>query len=260
MNIKQMLSSIKSFTSENSPVILSSLAVGGVITTAVFAAKGAVAAFTDVDLLESKRYTAGEESPTKREIFEATWYHFAPAVVSGIVTITAIVLAQRINGRRQAALAAAFTLSEKTLTDYREKFVELMGERKDQKVIDAIAKDQIEANPVSQSHIINTGQGTALCYDTLTGRYFTSDPDRIRRAVNELNELVLTGGNYYASQNDFYELLNLPHALLGEDLGWNAHHLMDLSFSAHLSENEVPCLSLVYNVRPIPRYYKVNPY
>ena len=54
----------------------------------------------------------------------------------------------------------------------RKKVVEAVGEKKEKKIQDAVAKERIDSHPVGTSQIIITGKGSELCYDTVSGRYF----------------------------------------------------------------------------------------
>ena len=151
--------------------------------------------------------------------------------------------------KRNAALATAYKLSETALTEYKDKVVEVIGENKEKGIRDKIAEDKVHNNPVSQNQVIITGGGDTLCYDALGGRYFKSSMDKIRKAENELNRLMLR--DMYVSLNEFYDELGLDHTKLGDDLGWNLDDgLIELNFSSQLAENETPCLVVDYNVAP----------
>lgn len=56
--------------------------------------------------------------------------------------MTCLIGASSVNLRRNAALATAYTLSESALKEYREKVVETIGEKKEQAVQDAVAKER----------------------------------------------------------------------------------------------------------------------
>ena len=51
---------------------------------------------------------------------------------------------------------------------------------------DAIAKDRIDKNPVSSREVIITEKGNTLCYDAVSGRYFKSDIDKLKRLKSSL--------------------------------------------------------------------------
>ena len=110
------------------------------------------------------------------------------------------------------------------------------GEKKERGVRDAIAKDKIDKNPVSNSEVYITKKGDTLCYDTISGRYFKSDIDKIKKIENELNRRLIS--EMYISLNEFYYELGLQCTKTGNDLGWNVGEgLIDIRFSAQISED-----------------------
>ena len=97
--------------------------------------------------------------------------------------------------------------------------------------------------------MIVTGKGNTLCYDAFNSRYFYSDIDQIKRAINELNRRMLN--EMYVSLNDFYDELNLKHSGNGYELGWKLDDgLVEIDFSSQLSDDGRPCLVLEYLVAP----------
>lgn len=58
-----------------------------------------------------------------------------------------------MHAKRTAALATAYKLSETALTEYKEKVVETIGEKKEQLVRDKIDKDHIDKDPVSKKRL-----------------------------------------------------------------------------------------------------------
>ncbi|MBQ5562679.1 MAG: hypothetical protein IIT39_04770 [Clostridia bacterium] len=80
-------------------------------------------------------------------------------------------------------------------------------------------------NPVSEvesTAIVTTGYGDTLCYETLSGRYFYSDIEKIRAAVNRANKIILEES--YISLNEFYDELDLGHTGIGDSIGWGVAH------------------------------------
>lgn len=248
------MSALRWFVRKNSSSILTGVAIGGVVSTAIFAARGAAKAVRDVIDAENRI----NRSLTSRETFKITWHHFAPAVYSCGLTIFSVLAAQKVNNQRYAAMAAAFAMSERSIETYRDKLIELMGPKTNDKILNAITRDEIDNNPPSAGEVIITGKGDTLCRESLTGRYFKSDYDKINKAINEFNHNVLK--DYYASFNDFLYLLGLPPTKLGDELGWNAMRLLEVSFTSHLSEDGTPCLNMEYMNLPVDKYYKVNPH
>lgn len=250
MRLSSLAKAFGRFTKKHSSVILTGVAVGGVITTAFFVARGTMDAFRDVLRVEDIE----GRTLNNREIAHLVWPHYVPAVSVATITIGAIVVNQTVNNKRQAALAAAFSLSERTLAEYREQMVERLGQRKANNVMDGVGEQRILENPPTSEQVIATGKGDTLCTEEMSGRYFMSDIEAIRKAVNDLNSLVYS--NDYASLNDFYDLLGLSTTVIGSELGWHTQHHLDVHFTSALTPDQVPCLMLQYYKRPIAEYYK----
>lgn len=237
-----------SVLSKHSPEILVGAGISGMIATTILAVRATPKA---IRLIEDK---ASEESchPSeikKTEKVKLCWKCYIPAAITGVTSIACVIGAQSVNARRNAALAAAYALSDSTLREYREKVVETIGEEKEKIVRDKIAEERINKNPDTNAEVISTDRGDTLCYDTLSGRYFYSDPESIRQAVNDLNETMLN--DMYVSLNEFYDNLNLDHTKLGDDLGWSMDDgQVRISFSSQLSSRNKPCLVLDYMVAP----------
>ncbi len=231
---------------KHSPEILMGTGITGMIVTTVMAVKATPKALT---LLEEKKDEYETDTLTLTEMVKAAWACYIPSAIIGGVSIFCLIGASSVNLRRNAALATAYSLSETALKEYQEKVVETFGEKKEQNVRDSIAQDRINNNPVNQHEVIITNNGETLCCDSLSKRYFKSDIDKIKKAVNELNRQMLT--DMYVSLNDFYYELGLDSTKLGDDLGWHVDDgLIEINFSSQLANGETPCLVLDYRVAP----------
>ena len=251
-NVSNFIKGVQAFTTKHSPEILTGIGIAGMVTTTILAVRETPKALM---LIRDAEYEKKEGSLTAAEKFKACWKCYIPAVVTGSVSIACLVGASSVNLRRNAALATAYKLSETALTEYREKVIETVGEKKERLVRENIDKDHLEKNPVTNNNVIVTGNGDTLCYDSLFGRYFNSDIDKIKRAINELNrELIMDN---YVSLNDFYDCLDLDHIEIGDDLGWNVDDgLIDVDFGSQLASNGRPCITLNYTIAPRYGYSK----
>ena len=67
--------------------------------------------------------------------------------------------------------------------------------------------------------------------------------------MNDINAQLRD--DYFVSLNEFYNLLGLSNVKLGEDIGFAVEDsYLNLSFSATLTDNNIPCLVLNYDVSP----------
>ena len=238
--------------SDNAPAILTATGVAGVLTTVYFAVKATPEAYRQIQ--DAKSETT--EEITNLDVVRLVWQEYIPTAVSGVVTIASILAVNTIHTRRQAAVMSLYTISERALSEYQSKVRDTIGERKEKGIRDAVVADRMVADPISNTQVLVTGTGDNLCYDSLTGRYFKSDIETIRRAQNDVNAKAIN--DMYASQNDFYAMVGLPPAVFVVGHGWRPDAQMDISFSSHLSEEGTPCLALDYRVKPIRGYWKMN--
>ena len=240
--------------SKHSPEILTGIGIAGMITTTILAVKATPKALKKIE--EVKEVECKDEL-TAVETVKVTWKCYIPSAVTGAASIACLIGASSVHVRRNTALATAYKLSEAALTEYRDKVVETIGEKKEHLIRDEINKDRVEKNPVSKSEVIITEKGNTLCLDTISKRYFKSDMEKIKRAVNELNRRMIL--DMYVSVNEFYDELGLDHTSIGDDLGWNIDHgFIDIHFGSAISDDGTPCIVLDYQVAPRWDYSKLG--
>lgn len=238
--------SLKTAIKKHSPEILTGIGIAGMITTTVMAVRATPKALI---LIEERKEEIGAEKLEAMDMVKTTWACYIPAAITGTLSVACLIGASSVNARRNAALATAYTLSESALKDYQGKVIEMFGEKKNEAVKDAVAKDKVEKNPVVTREVIITEKGNTLCYDSISGRYFKSDIEKIKKAECELNRQMLD--DMYVSLNDFYYEIGLDSVKLGDELGWNVDSgYIDLSFSSQLASDGTPCLVIDYSVAP----------
>lgn len=244
---------VKTVVSKHSPEILTGIGIAGMVTTTVLAVRATPKALM---LISDAAYEKDEAHLTAVEKTKACWKCYIPAAVTGVSSVACLIGACSVSARRTAALAAAYQISETALTEYKDKVIETIGEKKEQAVRDKIAEDRVKNTPASRSEVIITDKGNTLCFDSLSARYFKSDIDRIKRAENELNKRMLHDITGYVSLNEFYDELGLDTIPIGDDLGWNVEKLIDIGFSSQLNDNGEPSIVLDYLVAPKYDYSK----
>ena len=238
---------------KNSPGILTALGVAGSVTTAVLASKATLQA--DKKLQEMKKQEEeGHEPFTMKEKAKSILPYYIPAAIMLLTTSACIIGSHSISTRRQMALASAYSLSTEAMKEMENKFKEVNGEKKFEKLKDDIHHDRIVANPPSEDSIIITGKGNTLLYDEFSGRYFRGDIDSVDKAQNKMNNDLLNG--HYVTLNDFYYLIGLKDIKLGENLGWhlNSTGPIEIRISYSGADNGEPCGVLEYDVMPTFEY------
>lgn len=251
-NLSQFIKDVRVTMVKHSPEILTGLGIGGLVTTTILAVRATPKALR---LIEEKKRQEHLDELTPIETVKTTWKCYVPAAIIGTTSIACIIGATSVNMRRNAALATAYKISETALSEYKEKVIETIGEKKEQTVKDKVAEKRLKENPVNKNSVIVTKKGNTLCYDHWSGRYFYSDRDQIVRAVNELNRRMLSEG--YISLNELYDALELDHIPVGYELGWNIDRgLIELDLGSHLNDEGTPCLVLDYTIAPRQGYSK----
>jgi hypothetical protein len=249
-SLSKITRSVRTSLSKHSSEILTGVGIAGMVTTTVLAVRATPKA---IQLIDEKKDEIECDELSKIEVIKTCWKCYIPAALTGTLSIGCLVGANSVNARRNTVLATAYKLSETALTEYQEKVIETIGEKKEQSIRDKIAKDHIDKDPVSNREIIITNNGDTLCYDVISGRYFKSDIEKIRRAENLLNKQLLD--DMYVSLNEFYYEIGLNSTSIGDDLGWNIDKgLIELGFSTQLSDDGTPCLVVDYQVAPMYNY------
>lgn len=251
--IRAMLKQAEKFTIDNSPGILTAMGVVGTVATAVLTHKAATKAERilaleyDTRLRESR--VPGDEVITRKESVALVWKLYIAPVSAGTITIGCIFGANHIGTRRAAAIAAAYTITEKAYEEYKERVVETIGESKERAIRDDIAQRRVDANPLNENNVVIVGTGDVRCMDTWSGRYFESYVEEIKRAMNQVNYLVNSHG--YATLTDFYDAVGLSRTQESDEIGWSSDKLLDLTFSTAMSEDGRPCVTFTFTVTPV---------
>lgn len=177
-------------------------------------------------------------------------YAIPPVLFAGI-GVCCIVAGNQINVQRGAAAMMAYTLSQETLRDYREKTRELVGDKKERSIKEAVANDLLERNNPKNSTVIITDNGDRLCFDNIINQYFKSSKTRVETAINKLNFDIINGRSI-VTLNDYCLTLGLPEVELGTELGWGLSNPINVTFGSKLLDNGDPCVSIFHNNIPKP--------
>lgn len=261
MNLHQIIRDAKLLVSDNSPAILTGIGVAGTITTAVLTGR---AAYNIGDLHRMDEVYSINPITRKRTYFQQeqladlktkvrwAWPFFVPPAIVGVGTITSIVFANRIGSRRAAAVAAAYTISERAFSEYKEKVVDHIGKEKERKVRDEIAQDRVNRSDAPKGVLVVSNGDDVLCHDAWSNQYFHSDMETIRKAVNDINAQILHSD--FATITDFYHAINsdmLEQTDGSSDFGWNTDKLLEVEYTTTLYREKTPCLSISFATMPI---------
>lgn len=211
----------KIFLKRNGGTILTVLGCVGVTATTIVAIKSTPKA---LKLLNDAKEEKGDEL-TALETIKIAGPVYIPTITLGSITIMCVLSANMLNNKKQASIAGAYTLLNKTYNQYRDKIKELYGDDVDRDIIDDITIEKAEEvnvyadNFVSNSSLnVNTDKNYLLFYDSFSNRIFESTMEQVLIAEYSINRNFVLRG--VALLNEFYEFLGLSETDSGDSLAW----------------------------------------
>lgn len=253
MNLAVLKHSATAFMSENAATIFTAGGVVGTVTT------GTLAWRAGYKTAERKKELELEyELPLPQgEVLKQTWQINIPPVLIGGLAVSSIVASNLVSARKAAALAAAYAVADGRLTEYKDKVAEKLTGPKNQAIRDEIAQDRVTNNPPRDNEVIIIASGEVLCHDSISGRYFHSTVEQIRKAEHTINNEL--ANCQYASLSDFYDEIGLKATSLSDTIGWNALNqdvTFELQLSTVMTPDQKPCISIDYSIMPTPDYHR----
>ena len=255
-----LFESAEGFVVANGPSILTGVGIGGMITTVVMACKETPKA---VELLKEKDLKKPETPKEKFEygldVLKTTGPIYWPAMAVGLGTIACFVCANHIHLKRATALGAAYFVADGRLKELDDKAKEVLGEKKYKKVKDEIAAERVANTPLNMDEVIKTGFGNTLCFDAFHGRYFYSDPEKIRRVELEFEKERIDEWNHQHRMPEagVSEMLGLPVARISAHLWFTQDAPLEFEFTSTLKD-DIPVLVVDYANDPEPDYRFFN--
>lgn len=240
MDLKATAKHVELIVRKNSPEIMAGMAISGVVGTAYLAHQSGVTTGYRLALTDDRSFRG-----TRREWLRDNWLRYIPPVTAGVLTIACIVGGTRISRSRTAAITAAYSLTERAFSEYKEKTQEKLGERKEKALKDELAQDRVRQIPTSPETVL-VGKGSIMCIELRSGRAFLGDMDLIKRTEVEINDRVVRCD--YASLAEFHTEVGIPPTPDAGDLGWvHERGLLRLDISTTLSDRDIPCIAFDYN-------------
>jgi len=194
-----------------------------------------------------------DKKMTKRQKFVKILKVYSPTIIAATFTTSCIIGGHQVSMKRNVALAGAYKLSEETLKKYKTKWAEHVPEKKRKEYEEEIIRETPGFADVPEWTDTDE-KGLVLCFDLRSGRYFKTNLNKIEKAQNELNRLLID--EMYVSLNDAYCALETETIGLGDDLGWNVDDgLVDFVVGSMVTDAGQPILTLDFRVWPRPKYY-----
>ena len=263
MNVSEVITKTAGKIASKSPTILTVMGVVGFGTTIAFAIKGTPRAARIHNAHQVERHNIrsrkGDTSETRKAIVADIWDEtkelaplYGPAVGMGAVTLGCFLGVSKIQADRQAAVMAAYSLSEKTLSTYQKKVIEHLGEDKHSDILDDATKEIVRQETAPEGTLA-ISEGLTRCYDNVTGRYFYSTREKIVSAESEINKRLLSETRV-TLQEFYYEMGLEERFTLGEAMGWDIskpafeNSMLNVWFTPMLDDDKNPVLALNYHV------------
>lgn len=260
MNLSNFIKPAQKFLADNTPTLLSGAGVVGVAATVALTGKATIKAYQIIDQAEFEKrceilqtqdgapgLTEEESHYTTLERIKLVWPEYVPVAGALAVTVFCIIAANRVSAKEAAALAAAYGLSQDKFADYRAKVQESFGVNKEKKVREDVIQDKVTKDPPPATLIIS-GNGKVLCRDAFSDRYFESDVESIRKAVNDFNEQLRVEMDM--SLTDFYNFLDIPATGYSHEIGWSSGEQLDVDIVAALTNDNRPVVVMDFAVPP----------
>ena len=262
------LGKVKMSAMKHSPEIAVALGIIGFVGTVIAAVKATPKALAKME--EARRQKAQEAESVEEENVKLTVPEKIKAagpcyilpLITGTASIACIIFSNRMQAGRIAGLTSTCGFLSQTLNTYQDKVKEVVGEKKEKKIREEIAKDKIASNPVPLSMMQNnqTGQlypssGLYPCMLADTGDYFWGNEQTVADAFRELERRFTDEGGYeeWIPKNDLRVMFGLRENEDGEILGWNAADLIGGRIAWNFGSSNMPDGTPVFVV-----YYRTS--
>lgn len=223
--------------------------IAGIITGAGALASAIYGTIKAYKAVNAKKQEEDLEKLSVKETIKLVWMYYIVPVSLETASILFIIDSHKTSKNSILALSTACLNADSMLKTYKEKVIETVGENKERQIHDAVLEEKVKSNPVSANEVVVTNKGNTLMFDIISGRYFESDIETIRKKVNDIN--LRLRDECEISLNEFYDEIGLPHIKIGDGMGWNIDQgYLDIYFGAQLTEDGRPCIVLDYTVAP----------
>ncbi len=245
---------------KNAPHILMGLGTGCSISALISAVKAAPEASRAVGekrhekACEERKRTGEDIIPlrklTLKEWILAVWKYYGPAAAMELLALVCFWSAHGIDIHRQAVLSGLCATAEQALREYQRKVQQMIGEKAEKEVKNAVVQDRVDANPPPQNTVILSEDADLWCI--IDGQYFRSSYLKIKEAQNDANHEMIQ--HMYISKADLFWLLDPAHQHLKPtatdgQVGWNVDEMLVLDIDTAMGPDHRPILSIAFRTK-----------
>lgn len=179
---------------------------------------------------------------------------YVPTAAAIMVALLCTIEGVKENHKRVVAITSAAVATETAYSKYKDKVKEIVGDHKAKEIEKDISQEQIDNTPISKEVVIMT-DNDVLCFEPYTCRYFYSNVEDIKAALNVVNHSLIHDMHGYATLNDIFDELDVKSAESAEEIGWNADDgLIEPKFDAEFSKDGKPCMRVEFIPKPNSRF------
>ena len=157
---------------------------------------------------------------------------YAPAVGLGILSLGSILASNNILRKRNAALAAAYAVVDRSFKEYRDRVVERFGEEVDHQLRSNIKATEVEETVIDEKgkekkvkktiEVADPNASEYVKYFTKSNPYWENNPEYVemflRSQQNYANDKLKATG--HLTLNDVYDMLGFHDSKAGMVVGW----------------------------------------
>lgn len=258
--------------SKYGPEIAVGVGIAGMITTTILAVKATPKSLRLIEAEKKRRNHEIKEEAKESgkdtvglidrlsilDTVKVAWKPYIPAMISGALSIGCIVGASTVHVKRNAALATAYQLAANTLSDYKEKVIETIGEKREKEVQKKVDAKKVEKINSTEPSFVRKGK--PLCIEPISGRPFEMDLEDVKAAINRLNYRLTGGMEECISLSEWYDEIGLKHTDVSDYMGWNIYSdgLITVTEVPSSTDEGELCWVLEYAVLPHYKYEKTR--
>lgn len=206
---------MKKIIKNNASLGLTVLGTIGFIATIALTIKASDKTKNEIDMAEFDKLLGDEETDelTVKEKAKIIIPNYILPVGTAIGTLACFWSATVLSKKQQTSIIGANALMQNGFKKYRNKLIELYGEKVDREIIEALAREDCNFHQWN----LESPDQKLLWYEPISGQWFEKYEREVMDAEYHFNRNFTMRGE--ASFNEFLEFLGI--SMIEEDIGWS---------------------------------------